>query len=195
MASSSAGTPALAAGPMYDKKYTLEISKSNRAECKKCNKKIDKDVLKVGVTVASRKDAFTKWHHVQCTIFTKDITNPSQIEKYQELLAQANNSAGNSLSAMLAEVAQRVIDSQNEVDEDEIPLDTNEMVRKVWNEAVEPTSELLLPLMRFQKEGLGWMIHQEEKSGYRGGILADEMGMGKHARRRVVKVYVGLLHD
>ncbi|CAJ1360827.1 unnamed protein product [Effrenium voratum] len=33
-------------------------------------------------------------------------------------------------------------------------------------------------MLPFQKEGLAWMCHQEESS-VRGGILADEMGMGK----------------
>jgi DNA repair protein RAD16 len=36
--------------------------------------------------------------------------------------------------------------------------------------------DLLMPLLPYQKEGLGWMLHQEESSVH-GGILADEMGM------------------
>ncbi|XP_057526448.1 DNA repair protein RAD16 [Amaranthus tricolor] len=42
----------------------------------------------------------------------------------------------------------------------------------------EEPSELLKPLLRFQKEWLSWALKQEE-SVIRGGILADEMGMGK----------------
>ncbi|KAI9593637.1 SNF2 family N-terminal domain-containing protein [Syncephalis fuscata] len=38
--------------------------------------------------------------------------------------------------------------------------------------------ELKLKLLSFQKEGLGWMLRQE-MSNFHGGILADEMGMGK----------------
>jgi len=37
---------------------------------------------------------------------------------------------------------------------------------------------LKLPLLPFQKEGLNWLLKQEETK-FRGGILADEMGMGK----------------
>jgi DNA repair protein RAD16 len=33
-------------------------------------------------------------------------------------------------------------------------------------------------LKSFQLEGLNWMI-QQEKSQYKGGLLGDEMGMGK----------------
>lgn len=42
----------------------------------------------------------------------------------------------------------------------------------------EPAPEVLLPLLRFQKEWLAWALAQEG-SPSRGGILADEMGMGK----------------
>ncbi|XP_062189121.1 ATP-dependent helicase rhp16-like isoform X2 [Phragmites australis] len=42
----------------------------------------------------------------------------------------------------------------------------------------EPAPEVVLPLLRFQKEWLAWALVQEA-SPTRGGILADEMGMGK----------------
>ncbi|XP_072958069.1 DNA repair protein RAD16 [Typha angustifolia] len=45
-------------------------------------------------------------------------------------------------------------------------------------DAVEPSPDVLLPLLRFQKEWLSWALKQED-SETRGGILADEMGMGK----------------
>ncbi|KAF9196683.1 DNA repair protein rad16 [Haplosporangium sp. Z 27] len=45
-------------------------------------------------------------------------------------------------------------------------------------EAHEQPEGLKLKLLPFQKEGLGWMKKQEN-SLFKGGILADEMGMGK----------------
>ncbi|CBI23220.3 unnamed protein product, partial [Vitis vinifera] len=45
-------------------------------------------------------------------------------------------------------------------------------------ETAEAPPEMLVPLLRYQKEWLGWALTQEE-SPCRGGILADEMGMGK----------------
>ncbi|KAJ3670458.1 hypothetical protein LUZ60_010782 [Juncus effusus] len=45
-------------------------------------------------------------------------------------------------------------------------------------ELMEPSSDVTLPLLRFQKEWLSWALNQE-KSETKGGILADEMGMGK----------------
>ncbi|KAK4437359.1 ATP-dependent helicase rhp16 [Sesamum alatum] len=53
-------------------------------------------------------------------------------------------------------------------------MNQNEMVA----ETVEPSDDLIIPLLRYQKEWLAWSLKQEE-SAVRGGILADEMGMGK----------------
>ncbi|XP_009795273.1 DNA repair protein RAD16 [Nicotiana sylvestris] len=46
------------------------------------------------------------------------------------------------------------------------------------NDTAETPSDLLMPLLRYQKEWLAWALKQEESTA-RGGILADEMGMGK----------------
>uniref|UniRef100_A0A7N0TAN8 Helicase ATP-binding domain-containing protein n=1 Tax=Kalanchoe fedtschenkoi TaxID=63787 RepID=A0A7N0TAN8_KALFE len=46
------------------------------------------------------------------------------------------------------------------------------------DETAEPSSDLTMPLLRYQKEWLAWAIKQEA-SETKGGILADEMGMGK----------------
>lgn len=43
---------------------------------------------------------------------------------------------------------------------------------------MEPPSDLLMTLLPFQKQFLGWALKQEQ-GDVRGGILADEMGMGK----------------
>lgn len=53
-------------------------------------------------------------------------------------------------------------------------INQNEMA----TETVDPSDDLIIPLLRYQKEWLAWALKQEE-SAVRGGILADEMGMGK----------------
>lgn len=58
---------------------------------------------------------------------------------------------------------------------DDVNLDDQD---EVINETVEPSSDLIVPLLRYQKEWLAWALKQEE-SPTKGGILADEMGMGK----------------
>jgi DNA repair protein RAD16 len=44
--------------------------------------------------------------------------------------------------------------------------------------AAEQPAGITRKLKPFQLEGLNWMI-QQEKSQYKGGLLGDEMGMGK----------------
>ncbi|KAL3363858.1 hypothetical protein AABB24_012882 [Solanum stoloniferum] len=58
---------------------------------------------------------------------------------------------------------------------------SNDLVLDIQNvslaEIVEPPSDFILPLLRYQKEWLAWSLKQE--TIFKGGILADEMGMGK----------------
>ncbi|KAI7737514.1 hypothetical protein M8C21_011586 [Ambrosia artemisiifolia] len=51
-------------------------------------------------------------------------------------------------------------------------------LNEIAAETVDPSPDLIMPLLRYQKEWLAWGLKQEE-SASRGGILADEMGMGK----------------
>eukprot|EP00249_Psilotum_nudum_P024950 c29330_g1_i2 orf=639-3632(-) len=62
-------------------------------------------------------------------------------------------------------------------DGDELDADAIVQSKKPVD-AREPPPELLMPLLPFQKEWLGWSLKQEN-SQTKGGILADEMGMGK----------------
>nr|KJB30313.1 hypothetical protein B456_005G137100 [Gossypium raimondii] len=48
----------------------------------------------------------------------------------------------------------------------------------VITETSDASSDLIIPLLRYQKEWLAWALKQED-SNTKGGILADEMGMGK----------------
>ena len=55
---------------------------------------------------------------------------------------------------------------------------TLESVPIIQPVAAEQPKSINRKLKNFQLEGLNWMIRQE-KSGYKGGLLGDEMGMGK----------------
>ena len=164
-------------GENYDKKeeipsYTVEVACTGRAQCRKCDELIPKNKIRVGIELESSDwGLFTKWYHLECTIFHKSITNTNQIRGFDLLDATS-----------LELLDKRVADSLNEVDKDAVPLDPDELVRVEWNVQLTPPPELLMPLLPFQKEGLGWMVHQEDlgiKDNSLGGILADEMGMGK----------------
>ncbi|RYG64181.1 hypothetical protein EON64_14500 [archaeon] len=147
--------------------YLVELAKSGRADCKKCDIKIEHKLLRVGVIVEGEWGLFTRWQHLDCTIFHKSLTSVDQIDGYLIL----------SPSDKLL-VQERFEASKHEVDEDSVPIDPDELIRKSWNQPLEPHADLLMPLLPYQKEGLGWCVAQE-RSDVHGGILADEMGMGK----------------
>jgi DNA repair protein RAD16 len=145
--------------------YLVEIAKTGRSTCKKCDSKIDNKVIRIGVVIEGSWGLSTSWQHLGCTIFHKSLRSTNEIEGYNELQKTDQESVG-----------KRFMESQNEVDLEMEDLNPDELVRTVWKNPMEPHSDLLLPLLPYQKEGLGWMIHQES-SEVHGGILADEMGM------------------
>mmetsp|Transcript_9469 Transcript_9469/g.11786 ORF Transcript_9469/g.11786 Transcript_9469/m.11786 type:complete len:1115 (+) Transcript_9469:115-3459(+) len=150
-------------GPMY----TAELARSGRAMCHKCQSLIAKGVLRVGViTEGGSWGPMTRWQHLPCTIF-RGIESCEDIAGYDELGEEEKDS-----------IAERVKASAFEVDQDYEPVNPDEMVREEWREKREPPPEVILPLLPYQQEGLGWMYHQEQ-TDFHGGILADEMGMGK----------------
>lgn len=60
-------------------------------------------------------------------------------------------------------VSKRLAESANEVDEDMKAIDPSELVRKEWDQAMEPHEDLVLPILPYQKEGLGWMYNQVDR--------------------------------
>ena len=100
-------------------------------------------------------------------MFHKSVTDVTGLDGYMELSKPDQELLRN-----------RLVKSSTEEDEDAKPLDPDSLVRKVWTEPKEPSEDLLMPLLPYQKEGLGWMSSQEH-SDVHGGILADEMGMGE----------------
>lgn len=47
--------------------YCVEYAKSNRSQCKGCKAKIDKDVLRIGISVEGAGDyLMTSWRHLEC---------------------------------------------------------------------------------------------------------------------------------
>lgn len=63
----------------------MEIAKSSRADCKRCEKKIAKDTLRVGIILEGDWGLFTRWQHLECTIFNKALPAVTDIEGYREI--------------------------------------------------------------------------------------------------------------
>jgi DNA repair protein RAD16 len=68
--------------------------------------------------------------------------------------------------------------TEKSVDDERIGINDSHYQRKARMPEKEPSKKLIATLLPYQREALAWMCTQE-KSIYGGGILADEMGMGK----------------
>ena len=147
--------------------YLVELARSGRSECKRCSSLIANKEIRIGIVVEGDWGLMTRWQHLKCTVFHKSITRADVLDGYDTLDTTTQDI-----------VRERVKQSLNEVDEDDLPVDPGELIRKAWCNSMEPPDELVLPLLPYQKEGLSWMVNQEISS-HHGGILADEMGMGK----------------
>jgi len=65
--------------------YIVELAKSGRAECRRCDKKISNKELRVGVVIESSMGIFTRWQHLNCTVFHKSIKSVILLDGYFEL--------------------------------------------------------------------------------------------------------------
>lgn len=143
--------------------YIVELAKSGRADCNKCGQRIANKEVRVGVILEGEWGLLTRWQHLNCTVFHKSINAASKLDGFN-VLSQEDQ----------AKVSTRFEQSLLEKDLDFEPINPDELVRKTWSESMEAHSDLLMPLLPYQKEGLAWMMHQEQ-STVRGGILADEV--------------------
>ena len=146
--------------------YVTELAKSGAAKCRLCETSIPKGSLRVGKLLDGDWGLQTRWYHLHCLVVRVDSID--DIDGAAELSAEHR-------AALLA----RIEESRDEVDEEAVPVDPDAIVRSEWRAEAEPPKELLLPLLPYQREGLAWLLHQERESEMLGGILADEMGMGK----------------
>lgn len=148
--------------------YITEISRSGRARCRKCSQLVQKNELRVGVPIrhsAGEHGWISAWQHLHCTRI-------EERENFEEVLYGYEDLSPEDQKTVLLEIT-----SDNLPDHLK-PLDPEDLVKRGKLPEVNPPKELLRPLLPYQKEGLGWLVRQEQ-TDVRGGILADEMGMGK----------------
>eukprot|EP00854_Cymbomonas_tetramitiformis_P030583 gene30583-38254_t len=152
--------------------YMVEYSKSGRARCRRCSEMISKDMVRVGLPIkwkgsASAYGWINSWCHPQCI-----RTEESNKKQVQALFYGLDKLKAADKKLVLTEV------TKTELPDALKPLDPdNETFFNVVT-APPPPPMMTRELLPFQQEGVAWMLAQE-KSAIGGGILADEMGMGK----------------
>lgn len=110
------------------------------------------------------------YRHLKCATFSEEIVCAEDVEGYEDITEED-----------YARLAEHVVVSKDRIKEEREELHPDELVQKSFTGEVRSTPKgLTATLLPFQVEGFSWMRHQEVmEDEIRGGILADEMGMGK----------------
>ena len=151
----------------------VEYAKSGRARCGVCAELIAKNTVRVGTPLKYRGGDYgwiSKWMHPAC--YRVEGTTREELEASAyglEALAEGDRelTLGHLLNPERPEVEATALD-----------VTSDAFLCRPVIEPMEAPRALTRPLLAFQREGLRWMCDNEE-SDARGGVLADEMGMGK----------------
>lgn len=148
--------------------YVVEVARSGRARCRKCSDMILKDSIRFGVPIRDPRGEYgyiSAWQHLKCSRVEDKSLIPNQLFGFDALSKVEQDSV------------------VEEVTRDDAPahfeaLNPDDLVKRGKLPHAELPPTLTQHLLPFQREGVWWMVQQEE-SGPKCGILADEMGMGK----------------
>ncbi|KDO26826.1 hypothetical protein SPRG_20587 [Saprolegnia parasitica CBS 223.65] len=152
------------ADPVYPI-YKACYATSGRARCKTCEKTLEKDELVISVTLEHSRFGINSYYkHVACSLLGDGIPLVG-------LAALSKNDEAKMVALMAANRAAGL-------DDERIALREEDFIKREILPGKLPVATLTASLLPYQQEGLAWMVNQEA-SAYRGGILADEMGMGK----------------
>eukprot|EP00916_Digyalum_oweni_P018302 GHVL01030711.1.p1 GENE.GHVL01030711.1~~GHVL01030711.1.p1 ORF type:complete len:890 (-),score=192.87 GHVL01030711.1:2871-5540(-) len=147
-------------------RFIIQKAPSGFSRCRKCGMTVAKNSVRIGYpTKDPRGDygALTCWFHPSCCTKTCIIEDYESIFGWNDLTEEEKECFKN-------------CKYEDEVPDE--PKNLTEMVKRHLTERHKPPRDLIVPLLPFQEEGLAWMCNQED-SNVKGGILADEMGMGK----------------
>ncbi|KAK7200378.1 DNA repair protein [Novymonas esmeraldas] len=161
----------LARGSEHVYNYIVQKSPTARARCRKCSQMIPKGEMRVGIPIrhsAGDNGWISAWQHLGCT----------RVEQNE---SKSCSSTMHGFAALKPEEQEQVLKevTSAETPEHLKPLDPDDLTRRGKMEQMVPPPTLLRHLLPYQREGMGWMVRQEADSSIKGGILADEMGMGK----------------
>ena len=154
--------------------FVIEYAKTGRSTCKRCDVRIQKNEIRVGHRPLFRgKPGYQIYKHLKCIVFSEEIQCAEDVGGYENLTEED-----------YCALAARVDESAKEVEMEKEELEPDELVQKQFQGEIRDAPKgMTANLLPFQKEGASWMYKQETSCPeVRGGILADEMGMGTLVR-------------
>ena len=153
--------------------HQCEYAKSGRGKCGRCGEKIAKDTVRVGEPLKYRGGDYgwiSKWMHPEC--YRAEGATREELERSVYGLDALKDG---DRELLLAHVLNP---ERPEIENTALDVMSEEFLCRPAIEPMDAPRALTRPLLEFQREGLRWMCSNEEGEA-RGGILADEMGMGK----------------
>lgn len=171
--------------------YFIEYAANARAKCKSCEQKLPAGQIRVGIRIRhSMFGPSTYYKHLECTVIGLEAGAGKDDKSDQDAADEDTKKAKlkptdpiDGLSTLKPEDRKRVREYMKENDakgvlDERLELSDDHFKTKGRMPERQPSKYLTATLLPYQREALAWMVGQEE-SDYKGGILADEMGMGK----------------
>ncbi|RLN55028.1 hypothetical protein BBJ28_00009032 [Nothophytophthora sp. Chile5] len=161
--------------------YRIEYAPNGRAKCKSCEKKMPVGTIRVSIRIRHSIFGITTYFKVT-SANSEDKQPPNELETKPKLMpASADPIDG--LSTLKPADQKRVREymkqnDENGVTDERLDITDDHFNKKTRMPEKQPSKYLTATLLPYQREALAWMVAQEA-SDYKGGILADEMGMGK----------------
>ncbi|OII72851.1 SNF2 family N-terminal domain-containing protein [Cryptosporidium andersoni] len=171
------------------KLFIIMVSPSNISRCVVCGKNIVKGTYRIGAPEYDRRGRYgiiNRWYHkdkcsqriLKSAIIGLNLNNDSMEdvlnEKFDEIIYGWMDLPEEIKKSIITLSTSEDIDEKHEI------IDSDDLVRREIVEIRESPVNMIFELLKFQKEGLAWMCKQEMPNSLaNGGILADEMGMGK----------------
>jgi len=148
----------------------FEYSKSSQAKCRFCSEKILKDTLRIGVPI-KWKQWITSWRHLQCFYVDDDgdAIIDSEVYGMENVRSEDMAIAMDALRRTSPPIADETLNPENA----DFLGKHKDLIR------MPAPSVMTVSLLPFQEEGLHWLVQQEEHNPVGGGMLCDQMGMGK----------------
>ncbi|KAF7457561.1 putative DNA repair protein rhp16 [Cryptosporidium felis] len=167
------------------KLFVVVLTPSNISRCGVCGKTIPKGTYRIGVPEYDRRGMYgiiNRWNHIDpCS------------QKYLKKAIHGFDSTLDEVESRISDVMYGWNHLPLGIKDEIIDISTKDIVKNTNEFSIENPDDLIsrsvvefkptplnltYELLQFQKEGLAWLCNQE-RSIARGGILADEMGMGK----------------
>lgn len=159
----------------------VQYAPTDRSTCRRCGEKIAKESLRLGYPYKYRSSdpPYNVYLHADC--YVPEVFGIKEKELRKKIFgyeALNNTERAKLWKAMRSESRTQRSEKEGKTLAKDFSTGSVGSTAAASAPEVEVPETLMKPLLGFQKEGLAWMC-QQEQSDARGGVLADEMGMGK----------------